>query len=64
MPVLIRPATLTMILSVGVGAFAATLALANQKSHPDGDQQPFNVLFIISDDLTAKALSCYGNEVC
>lgn len=24
----------------------------------------FNVLFIISDDLTATALSCYGNEVC
>ena len=24
----------------------------------------FNVLFIISDDLTANALSCYGNEVC
>jgi len=23
-----------------------------------------NVLFIISDDLTAEALSCYGNEVC
>lgn len=24
----------------------------------------FNVLFIISDDLTATALSCYGNRVC
>ncbi len=24
----------------------------------------FNVLFIISDDLTATALSCYGNTVC
>ena len=24
----------------------------------------YNVLFIISDDLTATALSCYGNEVC
>ena len=24
----------------------------------------FNVLFIISDDLTSTALSCYGNEVC
>ena len=23
-----------------------------------------NVLFIISDDLTATALSCYGNQVC
>jgi iduronate 2-sulfatase len=26
--------------------------------------QPLNVLFIISDDLTATALSCYGNTVC
>ncbi len=26
--------------------------------------QPYNVLFIISDDLTANALSCYGNERC
>lgn len=24
----------------------------------------YNVLFIISDDLTANALSCYGNDVC
>lgn len=32
---------------------------------PDNDPaQPMNVLFIISDDLTASALSCYGNEVC
>ena len=27
-------------------------------------EQRFNVLFIISDDLTATALSCYGNKVC
>ena len=26
--------------------------------------QKFNVLFIISDDLTSTALSCYGNKVC
>lgn len=25
---------------------------------------PWNVLFIVSDDLTSTALSCYGNEVC
>jgi iduronate 2-sulfatase len=31
---------------------------------PAADQQPYNVLFIISDDLTATALSCYGNDVC
>lgn len=30
----------------------------------DGPDHPYNVLFIISDDLTATALSCYGNEVC
>jgi iduronate 2-sulfatase len=27
-------------------------------------RQPYNVLFIISDDLTYTALSCYGNKVC
>ena len=26
--------------------------------------QKHNVLFIISDDLTSTALSCYGNKVC
>ncbi|MEQ9411431.1 MAG: sulfatase [Fuerstiella sp.] len=28
------------------------------------DSERMNVLFIISDDLTATALSCYGNTVC
>lgn len=28
------------------------------------EQKPYNVLFIISDDLTDTALSCYGNTVC
>ena len=27
-------------------------------------KQKYNVLFIISDDLTLTATSCYGNEVC
>jgi iduronate 2-sulfatase len=27
-------------------------------------EPPYNVLFIISDDLTAGALSCYGNRTC
>ncbi len=27
-------------------------------------ERRFNVLFVISDDLTANALSCYGNTVC
>lgn len=30
----------------------------------DSVDRPYNVLFIISDDLTSTALSCYGNEVC
>lgn len=29
-----------------------------------GIEGPYNVLFIISDDLTDTALSCYGNTVC
>ena len=29
-----------------------------------GNEGPYNVLFIISDDLTDTALSCYGNTVC
>jgi len=27
-------------------------------------KKPYNVLFIISDDLTSTALGCYGNKVC
>ena len=38
------------VFACGVSAFAA--------------DAPPNVLFIISDDLTATALSCYGNKVC
>ncbi len=30
----------------------------------DGVHSNYNVLFIISDDLTYTALSCYGNKVC
>lgn len=32
-------------------------------SSPEDHPEPFNVLFIISDDLTYNALSCYGNSV-
>jgi iduronate 2-sulfatase len=39
----------------------ATLALISFSAF--GVERP-NVLFIISDDLTATALSCYGNTVC
>ena len=29
-----------------------------------GAKQKYNVLFIISDDLTLTATSCYGNDIC
>lgn len=38
-------------------ALIPTLSFAAPKT-------PMNVLFIISDDLTATALSCYGNKLC
>ncbi len=50
--------------ALAIFALAAALAVP-ATSHAE-DEQPgkYNVLFIISDDLTATALSCYGNEVC
>ena len=39
------------------------LAFASISLSAFGAGKP-NILFIISDDLTATALSCYGNEVC
>ena len=33
-------------------------------AQPAGEDKSYNVLFIISDDLTYTALSCYGNTVC
>lgn len=41
---------------------AALLAIGCVRS--SDAQQKYNVLFIISDDLTYTALSCYGNTVC
>ena len=35
-----------------------------QKAEIMDRANPYNVLFIISDDLTSTALSCYGNDVC
>ena len=45
-------------MSLGPGPHVA----ADTPSHSAG--RPMNVLFIISDDLTYTALSCYGNTVC
>ena len=42
----------------------ATLGLlASALSAAPAAQPPYNVLFIISDDLTSTALSCYGNPI-
>lgn len=43
--------------------FLMFLAMCSCQEHKDVDQK-MNVLFIISDDLTATAVSSYGNEVC
>jgi len=54
MPRLLSFCSLTLIIvTSGVSASA---------QNPAGNKK-FNVLFIISDDLTATALSCYGNQV-
>lgn len=45
-----------------VACLILKLSLFTEKVH--AADKPYNVLFIISDDLTATALSCYGNEVC
>jgi iduronate 2-sulfatase len=50
-------AFLTLV-SMAVGLLGSAQAIT-------GNGEPnYNVLFIISDDLTATALSCYGNTVC
>jgi iduronate 2-sulfatase len=38
--------------------------LPNINATLSAEETPYNVLFIISDDLTDTALSCYGNQVC
>ena len=49
------------ILTIGILSGLAVLATTTGNA---AQQPPYNVLFIISDDLTATALSCYGNTVC
>lgn len=45
-------------------AAGVLLALLTLESATAADRSKPNVLFIISDDLTATALSCYGNRLC
>lgn len=44
--------------------FLMFVVVLNGNKPVKGQQTPYNVLFIISDDLTDTALSCYGNAVC
>lgn len=41
-----------------------TTILTGEVHGQNANAKKYNVLFIISDDLTATALSCYGNSVC
>lgn len=53
-----------LIVGSVAGPVGAAHPLGSQKHDAASSKRPFNVLFIISDDLTANALSCYGNTIC
>lgn len=50
--------------SVKIICFALIMNVLSWRPAGGADTTDYNVLFIISDDLTATALSCYGNKVC
>ncbi|MCA8989666.1 MAG: sulfatase [Planctomycetaceae bacterium] len=54
--------SLAILIFLGSQIPSTTALSAETDTHPSGSQ--YNVLFIISDDLTYTALSCYGNQVC
>ena len=54
---------LSTVLAGAMATLAAPLAFAQDSGKPAAPGK-FNVLFVISDDLTSTALSCYGNDVC
>ena len=56
------PRVFLAVLSILTTVCCPTLADPQQSSPSSASR--YNVLFIISDDLTATALSCYGNTVC
>lgn len=61
--------TTTLIVLSVFSVFAAATSAQDAESQSDlkadaGLKTKYNVLFIISDDLTYTALSCYGNTVC
>ena len=53
-----------LIVGSVAGPLGAAHPLGSQEHDAASSKRPFNVLFIISDDLTANALSCYGNTIC
>ena len=60
---LVRVLTFTTICVALIVHASATTVGADESRVKGGDGR-YNVLFIISDDLTYTALSCYGNKVC
>lgn len=54
------------IQAFAIGILFLEISLLSSHASDGGDKSAseYNVLFIISDDLTATALSCYGSEVC
>ena len=53
-----------LVIGSVAGPVGAAHPLGSEKHDAASPKRPFNVLFIISDDLTANALSCYGNTIC
>ncbi|GAA4469015.1 sulfatase [Novipirellula rosea] len=51
-------------LLIGFACFGVQSRVSDAKEAATREQPKLNVLFIISDDLTSTALSCYGNTVC
>ncbi|NNJ27683.1 sulfatase [Alienimonas chondri] len=60
------PRSLFLLLATLAAAiFLSESALADEEeTGAAAAGEPYDVLFLISDDLTAGALSCYGNTVC
>lgn len=52
------------VLGLALSFFTCNPTTAADVSAESAANPQWNVLFIISDDLTANALSCYGNSVC
>ena len=58
--------TRTSLLRLSLLGLLLIVGCPIERIYAADDDRPgqYNVLFIISDDLTLTALSCYGNEVC